>query len=91
MDWLHVEKERSICGSLRDTRNKTRNAVFTLNHFRTVTRTPNESSIKNIDVNTAWSTMTESVGNETIENTSDFCLVIGTDHALTGFFNLRWH
>jgi hypothetical protein len=26
--------------------------------------------------------MTESVGNETIENTSDFCLVIGTDHAL---------
>jgi hypothetical protein len=40
---------------------------------------------------TAWSTMTESVGNETIENTGDFCLVIGTDHALTGFFNLRWH
>jgi hypothetical protein len=33
--------------------------------------------------------MTESVGNETIENTSDFCLIIGTDHALTGFFNLR--
>jgi hypothetical protein len=33
--------------------------------------------------------MTESVGNETIENTSDFYLVIGTDHALTGFFNLR--
>jgi hypothetical protein len=30
-----------------------------------------------------------SVGNETIENTGDFCLVIGTDHALTGFFNLR--
>jgi hypothetical protein len=30
--------------------------------------------------------MTESVGNETIENTGDFCLVIGTDHALTGFF-----
>jgi hypothetical protein len=32
---------------------------------------------------TAWSTMTESVGNKTIENTGDFCLVIGTDHALT--------
>jgi hypothetical protein len=31
--------------------------------------------------------MTESVGNETIENTGDFCLVIGTDHALTEFFN----
>jgi hypothetical protein len=40
-------------------------------------------------VSTASSTMTESVGNETIENTGDFCLVIGTDHALTGFFNLR--
>jgi hypothetical protein len=35
--------------------------------------------------------MTESVDNETIENTGDFCLVIGTDHALTEFFNLRWH
>jgi hypothetical protein len=35
------------------------------------------------------STMTESVGNETIENTGDFCLVIRADHALTGFFNLR--
>jgi uncharacterized protein YueI len=34
-------------------------------------------------------TMTESVGNETIENTGDFCLVIGTDHALTEFINLR--
>jgi hypothetical protein len=40
---------------------------------------------------TAWSTITESVGNETIKNTGDFCLVIGTDHALTGFFNLRSH
>jgi hypothetical protein len=29
------------------------------------------------------------VGNETIENTGDFYLVIGTDHALTGFFHLR--
>jgi hypothetical protein len=34
--------------------------------------------------------MTESVGNETIENTGDFCLVIGTDHTLTEFFNLMF-
>jgi hypothetical protein len=33
--------------------------------------------------------MTESVGNETIENTGDFCLVIGTEHALTVFFELE--
>jgi hypothetical protein len=28
----------------------------------------------------AWSTMTEPVGNETIENSSDFCLGIVTTH-----------